>query len=115
MQHMPNGLMSQQTSRQPAKSNKRARAKPTQQPWPHNKQTITRYHQTQEVCWASLTPSPTINKNNPVEDTVSPALRTDVIRNNVLELYINPNKGADIVGAKLFDLPPNKKRNRNTG
>ena len=52
---------------------------------------------------------PTINKNNPVEDTVSPALRTDVIRNNVLELYINPNKGADIVGAKLLTYHPTKK------
>ena len=32
---------------------------------------------------------PTINKNNSVEDTVSPALRTDVIRNNVLELKVD--------------------------
>ena len=52
---------------------------------------------------------PTISKNNPVEDTASPPLRTDVIKNNVLELHINPNKGADIVGAKLMTYHPTKK------
>ena len=51
---------------------------------------------------------PTINKNNPVEDVVSTALKTDVIRNNVLEIYINPKKGADIVGAKLMTYHPTK-------
>jgi len=52
---------------------------------------------------------PTISKNNPIEDAASPPLRTDVIKNNVLELHINPNKGADIVGAKLMTYHPTKK------
>lgn len=52
---------------------------------------------------------PTISKNDPVEDAASPPLRTDVIKNNVLELHINPNKGADIVGAKLMAYHPTKK------
>ena len=52
---------------------------------------------------------PTTSNNKPIEGVVSPALRLDVIGNNVLELYINPNKGADIVGAKLMTYHPTKK------
>ena len=33
------------------------------------------------------------------QETPSNSVRTEVIQNNVIELYINPSKGADIVGA----------------
>ena len=52
---------------------------------------------------------PTISSNNPAEENMSPALLTDALKNNVLEIYINPNKGADIVGAKLLTYHPTKK------
>ena len=52
---------------------------------------------------------PTINTNSPAKDDMPPTLVTDVLRNNVLEIHINPNKGADIVGAKLLTYHPTKK------
>lgn len=53
---------------------------------------------------------PAISANNLAPSlTASPALVTDVLKNNVLEIYINPNKGADIVGAKLLTYHPTKK------
>jgi len=42
-------------------------------------------------------------------ETSSPTVRTDLLQNNVIELYINPNRGADIVGAKLTQYHPSKK------
>ena len=43
------------------------------------------------------------------QEAPSNSLRTEVIQSNVIELYINPSKGADIVGAKLTKYHPSKK------
>ena len=43
------------------------------------------------------------------QEAPSNSVRTEVIQSNVIELYINPSKGADIVGAKLTKYHPSKK------
>ncbi len=53
---------------------------------------------------------PTIENNTVAEATPLSAVRTELLKNNVVELYINPNKGADIVGAKLTKYHPSKQQ-----
>lgn len=52
---------------------------------------------------------PTIEDRAINQETASSTVRTEVFQNNVIELYINPSKGADIVGAKLKKYHPSKK------
>ena len=44
------------------------------------------------------------------QETSSPTVRTEKLENNVIELYINPSRGADIVGAKLTKYHPSKQQ-----
>ena len=53
---------------------------------------------------------PSIESRAINQETSSPTVRTDTLENNVIELYINPSKGADIVGAKLIKYHPSKQQ-----
>ena len=44
------------------------------------------------------------------QETSSATVRTELLKNNVIELYINPSRGADIVGAKLTQYHPSKQQ-----
>ena len=51
---------------------------------------------------------PSIESRSISQETSSPTVRTEILENNVIELYINPSRGADIVGAKLTKYHPSK-------
>jgi len=53
---------------------------------------------------------PSIEGRTISQETSLPTLRTELLKNNVIELYINPSRGADIVGAKLTQYHPSKKQ-----
>ena len=53
---------------------------------------------------------PSIESRAINQETSPPTVRTDTLENNVIELYINPSKGADIVGAKLTKYHPSKQQ-----
>ena len=53
---------------------------------------------------------PSIESRAINQETSSATVRTDTLENNVIELYINPSKGADIVGAKLTKYHPSKQQ-----
>tara|TARA_B100001250_G_C19809394_1_gene795052 strand:- start:1284 stop:2921 length:1638 start_codon:yes stop_codon:yes gene_type:complete len=44
------------------------------------------------------------------QETVTATVRTEKLENNVIQLYINPSRGADIVGANLTKYHPSKKQ-----
>ena len=53
---------------------------------------------------------PSIESRSISQETSSTTVRTEKLENNVIELYINPSRGADIVGAKLTKYHPSKQQ-----
>ena len=53
---------------------------------------------------------PSIESRSISQETSTPTVRTEKLENNVIELYINPSRGADIVGAKLTKYHPSKQQ-----
>ena len=53
---------------------------------------------------------PSIESKAIKQEVSSPLVRTELFQNNVVELQINPSRGADIVGAKLTKYHPSKQK-----
>ena len=53
---------------------------------------------------------PTIESRSINQETSSPTVRTEKLENTVIEIYITPSRGADIVGAKLTKYHPSKQQ-----
>jgi len=53
---------------------------------------------------------PSIEDRAISQEASSPTIRTEALQNNVIELQINPSRGADIVGAKLTKYHPSKQQ-----
>ena len=79
------------------------------EPGPREQNVDTTAQSSNDVLGLSDT-LPSIESRSISQETSSPTVRTEKLENNVIELYINPSRGADIVGAKLTKYHPSKQQ-----
>ena len=79
------------------------------EPGPREQNVDTTTQSSNDVLGLSDT-LPSIESRSISQETSSPTVRTEKLENNVIELYINPSRGADIVGAKLTKYHPSKQQ-----
>ena len=79
------------------------------EPGPREQNVDTAEQSSSDVLGLSDT-LPSIKSRSISQETSSPTLRTEKLENNVIVLYINPSRGADIVGAKLTKYHPSKQQ-----
>ena len=75
-----------------------------------NQQSLSQNSQPNDDVLGLSNTLPSIEGRAISRETPSPTVRTEVLKNNVFELYINPSRGADIVGAKLTKYHPSKQQ-----
>ena len=79
------------------------------EPGPREQNVDTTAQSSNDVLGLSDT-LPSIESRSISQETSTPTVRTEKLENNVIELYINPSRGADIVGAKLTKYHPSKQQ-----